>query len=152
MSLKKNQELNNLDINLMNFALSDKFRSELLFSMDGNHGMSTITPWHEFKWNEYPHHILCTSGDFLIENNIANSPTILKIDVEGHELMVLKGLKNTIAKKSIKKIIFETDNNFLECDSEIKSFLNLFGYQYLKLQRNDVSTSHLLSNFVAYLI
>ncbi|NTE04812.1 FkbM family methyltransferase [Agrobacterium tumefaciens] len=151
MSLKRNQKLNNLDINLMNFALSDKFSCQHLFSMDGNHGMSTITPWHEFNWNKYPHYILCTSGDFLINNNIAKSPTILKIDVEGHELMVLKGLENTITKKSIKKIIFETDNNFLKCDSEIKSFLNLFGYRYFKLQRNDAATSHSLSNFVAYL-
>lgn len=149
--LKINKELNKLDINLMNFALSKTFSCEQLFSVDGNSGMSTISPWHEFNWNTYPHHILATTGDALIEQNICKSPTIIKVDVEGHELKVLKGLKNTLNNKKVSKIIFESDNNFLESNSEIKEFLNGFGYEYKKLERKDMATDHSLSNFLAFL-
>lgn len=147
--LKQNQILNKLDLNLMNIALSDKFDCIKLFSVEGNNGMSTIQPWHEFKWDAYPHHILATTGDYLIENNIVPCPSIIKLDVEGHELSVLRGLSKALLTKKIKKIIFEAPNDFLEVESEIKTLLNKYNYEFAKLVRVE-DTAHDLSNFMAY--
>lgn len=149
--LYSNMIMNKLDINLVNIALSDEIGCSKLFSVDGNNGMSTLNPWHEFTWNRQPHLIGCTTGDFLISNQYLPSPTIIKLDVEGHEFKVLLGLKNTLAARKIRKIIFEAENNFLDTDSDIKEFLISLGYRFKHLVRNE-ATEHNLGNIEAFLI
>ncbi len=148
--LNNHKKINKLDVKLMNFALSDKIEVSELYSMEGNNGMSTLDPWHEFSWDKNPHSIACYNGDFLIENNILPAPTLIKLDVEGHELKVLLGLKNTLHSGKIKQLVIEQPNNFIEAKSEIKDLLLSFNYQFRKLQRAEPS-DHGLSNFEAYL-
>lgn len=149
-SLYQNVILNKLEINLVNFALSSSSGCSKLYSIDGNHGMSTLNPWHEFNWKKHPHFIGHIDGDFLIENNHFSAPTIIKLDVEGHELMVLKGLNQILSAKKVRKIILEVDKSFLLNDSEIKTFLSPFGYLFKILDRKE-DTDHGLCNIEAYL-
>ncbi len=149
--LNHHKKINQLDIKLMNFALSDKAEISELFTIEGNNGMSTLDPWHEFNWNKSPHSIACFSGDELIANYDVPAPDLIKLDVEGHELKVLEGLQETLKSKKVKHIIIEQPNNFIAEDSEIKSLLTNFGYAFKKLERKEPS-DHGLSNFDAYYI
>ncbi len=148
--LNHHKKINQLEVKLMNFALSDKAEISELFIMEGNNGMSTLDPWHEFNWNKHPHSIACFSGDELINKQILPAPDLIKLDVEGHELKVLEGLKITLASKKINHIIIEQPNNFLDTNSAIKSLLQEFGYQFKLLERKEPS-DHGLSNFDAFL-
>ena len=40
----------------------------------------------------------CYTGDDLLERGLVAPPTVMKIDVEGHELDVLEGMKNILSK------------------------------------------------------
>ncbi len=48
------------------------------------------------------------SIDYLVTNNIIEKPNLIKIDVDGNELEVLKGAKKTILDKSCETILVET--------------------------------------------
>lgn len=63
--------------------------------------------------------------NYLAEKNII--PNFIKIDVDGYEMQVLKGLKNTILK--VKPIIVIETND----DIEVLNFLKSFNYKLLDL-------------------
>lgn len=71
--------------------------------------------------------ILCYTGDSFSEDK----PDIIKIDVEGHELRVLKGLEQTIFEK--KPIIFLELHigRVLDELSEIKEYIAQFYYKII---------------------
>ena len=48
------------------------------------------------------------SLDFLIENKlIAEHPSIIKIDVDGNEILVLQGARKTLANKKCRSVLVE---------------------------------------------
>ena len=63
--------------------------------------------------------------DFIPLDEYGLKPNILKIDVEGFEMDVLKGSVNTL-KTSRPKLIIETHSSKLE--AEVRGFLGNFGY------------------------
>ena len=56
----------------------------------------------------------CCTGDGLVESHNVPPPTLVKIDVEGHEEDVLKGMKNIL--KKYRPVVF-LENLFLEADT-----------------------------------
>jgi hypothetical protein len=48
--------------------------------------------------------IQCKTGDQILRETVLQPPTIIKIDTEGHEVSVIKGLKNIIDK--FRPVIF----------------------------------------------
>ena len=53
---------------------------------------------------------------------------LLKIDVEGAELRVLKGAKESLAKGKIFRIVAELHPPFVRCPKRLVSLLQEFGY------------------------
>jgi FkbM family methyltransferase len=72
---------------------------------------------------------LINIGDFLLENDIRKIEC-LKIDTEGYEINILKGLFDYLSNLSDdyhpKKIIFETNTSGKEFINEVYDIINLF--------------------------
>jgi FkbM family methyltransferase len=49
----------------------------------------------------------------MVAANAAPSPTVIKLDVEGSEVDVLRGLKNVLTESCVEAIILEGDPNLL---------------------------------------
>lgn len=78
-------------------------------------------------------------GDFLVENKIQKID-YLKIDVEGAEIFVLKGLEKFLQEKSINFIQFEISKKMLEGletkASDVFNYLYKFDYEVHKIKDN----------------
>lgn len=64
--------------------------------------------------------------DYLVQKNIIPSPNLIKIDVDGNEVEILKGAENTILATDCKTILIETRKNTNE---EVKAFLIKSNYK-----------------------
>tara|TARA_B110000483_G_scaffold135066_1_gene161593 strand:- start:62 stop:823 length:762 start_codon:yes stop_codon:yes gene_type:complete len=93
--------------------------------------------------NEGGHHILCSSSSEKtyqtiytnkLDNLIKNKKffEIVKIDVEGYELEVLKGMKNVLKKTHY--VIIENNNNF----EKINLILKKFNFKKIKAFKKDL--------------
>lgn len=71
-------------------------------------------------------------GDDLIENEGLPSPTVLKVDVEGAELKVLRGLEGTLERDDCRLVYCEVHRNHLPkfggAESELHEFLESCGF------------------------
>lgn len=80
--------------------------------------------------------IKCEKGDDFLKNLGVEKVNFMKIDVEGYEYEVLKGLKNTIAQ-SRPIINFEYDRNYQlktnEDPSSIFNFLSQMDYHFFEI-------------------
>ena len=120
--LKKNVTLNSLkNVILLNCACSDKKGYLKLY-------ISETTGGHSLERKGKTYQIVETRTlDEILKTYKINSQQIglIKIDVEGHELKVLKGSKNILKKSKNLRIIFESWENF----NEVKKFLRKFDFQ-----------------------
>jgi len=74
--------------------------------------------------------LLDKNGDDFISNNYLTIPNVIKIDVEGAELEVLKGLEDTIKQKKCRAIFCEVHPKYLNTDvSELINFLTNKGFE-----------------------
>lgn len=80
--------------------------------------------------------IICKKGDEFLKDRGIDKINFIKIDVEGYEHEVLKGLKNTIVRER-PVIIFEYDRNYqLKMNSsaaEIFEFFKDLNYEFNKI-------------------
>lgn len=125
--LKKHLEINNIDnVELIESAVSDE--SGYTYLEPGDHPSTPhIT---EFKSNGN-HKIRTYSLDDLINSKSINPPDVMKIDVEGAELMVLKG-SIYILKNYKPKIFLELHSK--ELFTECKSFLKDYNYSFKSIE------------------
>ncbi len=99
------------DIHLNNFGLSDQNTKQTAFIHSQNSGRTTIIP-PEFK-NSLDASYQTTfeaelkSGDTYVTQKQIKNIDFLKIDTEGNDPFVLKGLKETLKAEKIKLIQFE---------------------------------------------
>ena len=75
------------------------------------------------------------SLDFLISNNIiAERPSLIKIDVDGIEHLILAGAIETLKHPTCRSVLIETNNTFLEQAKLIHKILVECGF-FLKEKR-----------------
>jgi FkbM family methyltransferase len=88
--------------------------------------------------NQVEYSVLGFSLDDLIIQGIINEkPTIIKIDVDGIEDLILSGAKKTLAAKSCKSVYIEVNENFTELASNTKSFLEEAGFSFIEKRNTD---------------
>jgi len=76
-------------------------------------GISSLTPWPEADYTIE----LCVptdTADNIAALGTAPVPNVIKMDVEGHEEMVLKGMANLLAQKQLRVVVFEGQRELWE--------------------------------------
>jgi len=68
----------------------------------------------------------CARGDTLVNNSTVAPPDILKIDAEGADAAVLRGLRETIETHRPRRMYCEVHVD----GAEIRSLLSSYGYEY----------------------
>lgn len=132
--LRNNLDLNGVDRIIREEAL-DKSRGEMGMSSEhGGNGQYALTTDNEAL------QVSTTDADRLVAQNIVPQPSIVKIDVEGAELRVLKGMQNVLG--DVKILYLEIHPSNLEeyggCSNEIEALIASSGFEYEKLhERGD---------------
>lgn len=142
--LWRHRQINDVDVAVVTIALSDATGlRQFHIAPDGNPGMSTLSPWSGAK---YQGRMLVQTmrGDDLVDSGHLRAPTVIKLDVEGHELEVLRGLSGVLGS-SCKAVIFEDS---AAVDTPCKMLLASAGFSCTALTRRETS-EHALTNFVA---
>ena len=119
LNLNKNIQLNNINnIYTYKVGLSDnECTSDFYVNISGNTGASTLHPSDDIT--QYKKcQIKLTTGDNFISNNAIKKIDLIKIDIEGHEIQALEGMKESI--KLFKPIIlleWTADNTISSSDT-----------------------------------
>ncbi len=108
---KKNITLNKANnVTLLPFALSDQ-PSELELTINNDKWNQGTFSLSNKDTGNNKQRVVVKVGDDIPEIQSLNSLALIKIDVEGFEFHVLKGLKQTLQKHK-PRIIFEYDSNY----------------------------------------
>ncbi|RZA02786.1 MAG: FkbM family methyltransferase [Sphingobacteriaceae bacterium] len=108
---KKNITLNKANnVTLLPFALSDQ-PSELELTINNDEWNQGTFSLSNKDTGNNKQRVVVKVGDDIPEIQSLNSLALIKIDVEGFEFHVLKGLKQTLEKHK-PRIIFEYDSNY----------------------------------------
>lgn len=86
---------------------------------------------YSFKIEEYEGVPL----DELVSENIIKKPNFVKIDVEGAELSVLKGMRMIISENRPKILV---DLHYKEAKQEVKDFFNEYNYSFEEIERDTI--------------
>jgi len=124
--LNKNISLNDIkNVNSINIALSSKKNREKFY----NYGLGIHNPT-DIKEKRKDFKMVET--DTL--DNLFNKKEIdlIKIDVDGSEMNILKGGGNLFSQKKIKNIIIEITDDV--CYEEVSQFFKEYGYKLHKIQ------------------
>ncbi len=111
---------------------------------DGNSGMTTLAPWSQATYSGTVL-VATATGDELIARGTVPAPTVVKLDVEGHEPAVLRGLVSALASPRCELVVFEDGP---ADDTPSKQLLRAAGFAITPLIRHEQS-AHALANFAA---
>ncbi len=117
IALVKNINLNNMNINPINLALSSEVGFKELFLSDlrvGNSGAQIDEAKNEAGEGFSPkkvEKILTVSIDTLIHSFKMPAPNYIKIDVDGLEPKILQGMSNTLKSDNTLSILVESNNH-----------------------------------------
>lgn len=132
-SLRKNFRLNHIDGEIFEVALMNE-NSEMQLtegSGEAGEGKISVTENGELKTQVF-------RGDKFIERESLETPDVIKIDVEGAELEVLKGLEETLDSSSDLAIFIEIHPDRLPKfgggDHELKDFLESLNFSIKELK------------------
>lgn len=89
-----------------------------------------------------------STGDGLIDQGLLPAPNVIKIDVEGAEILVLRGLRKVLARPDCRAIVIEAEPDSDRPDSELRQLLPPEQFRLTRLQRRE-ATGHRLDNFLA---
>lgn len=132
--LHDNLKLNNLNAKFVEVALSDT-NGTVDFALlgdeagEGEHAIAT-------NRNEKVIEVKSARGDTIIKQEGLPMPSVLKIDVEGAELSVLRGLNETL-RDHVRLVYVEVHPeklpDFGDCEPEIRAFLEGAGFEVTTL-------------------
>jgi FkbM family methyltransferase len=136
-------EANSENISAMNLGLSD-CDGDLPISFDP---ASDTTSSLENTNNANCINVRVATGNTLVSSGICNSPNIIKMDIEGHELKALNGMKNVLANPECRALLCEVHFSILAAGGEnharskAKKLLHDAGFDRITF----ISRSHLMA-------
>lgn len=125
--LEKNIKINKLEkfITILPYPIYSKNKLNFLLSDKNNltgSASSTFIKKENIKSRSYDNRLaLSFAIDFLVEKLLIPKPNMIKIDVDGNEIDVIKGAIKTINSKYCKTILIESFNP--KTDKYVKSIL-----------------------------
>ena len=139
-ALRENISLNKVEtrIELVNLAVADK-KGQIKFSAEGN-SISSVAPDNKPNAGKQIK-VETVALDEYFENRKVD---IIKIDVEGYELQVLRGAKNILQRRDSapRAVFIEVHpyawDNFGSTDKEIVSLLTEAGYKIIDVDGNSI--------------
>ncbi|HVW19981.1 MAG TPA: FkbM family methyltransferase [Opitutaceae bacterium] len=143
--LARHAAMNRCRIGLANCALSD-VSGKMAFQPGPaqNSGMGRLgnDPDPRFGFQEQ---VPVATGDGLIQDGLQPAPTVVKIDVEGHELRALQGMAHALAHPRCRLVVFEDAR---DTASPVQALLRELGFEISPLERRE-ATHHPLENLAA---
>jgi len=133
--LQRNLELNDADAIIEQIALSNDSGIETL-NVPDIHGSATI---HSFPGGNLTEQEIQTKvGDKYIQTQALPTPTALKIDVEGHEGKVVRGLEKTFHHGNVRLLYCELhpSKSGEHTPEFIKSKLEGLGYEVSEVEQD----------------
>ena len=121
-----------LQVKKFSFGLSSESEVNRMYTSIGNAGRTSFIEI-EGAIDSKVNTMSCT-GDFMVRQGLTPSPTIIKMDVEGWELNVLKGCTNILKSPDLHTIIFEGPQKMT--DTEVVPFLEAHGFSIEPIVRN----------------
>ncbi len=121
-----------LRIKKFSFGLSNESEVNRMYTSIGNAGRTSFIEI-EGAIDSAVNTMSCT-GDFVVKQGLAPKPTIIKMDVQGWELNVLKGCTNILSNPDLHTIIFEGPQKMT--DTEVVPFLEALGFGIQPIERN----------------
>ncbi len=104
--LKKNVDLNSCtNMKLFNCGLSNKRGTDVIFVSESKNSSSLLEGWHEGAVKE--ENVLLTTLDSFADEHIKHCPTLVRMDVEGHEHQIVKGASRVLKQCRALRIVME---------------------------------------------
>jgi FkbM family methyltransferase len=121
------------NMELINAGLGEAKADLTLYSNSDTSTMASIyhrrLDHHHIDFNQTEEVKITTVDDFCAENNIKHIH-VLKIDVEGHEIKVIKGASNLIKSGNVDYIQFEFGGTMIDSKVFFQDFYYLLKDQY----------------------
>ena len=77
--------------------------------------------------------------DFMLASGLLReTPSLIKIDVDGIEHLVLRGAEKVLASQSLRSILIEVNEDFRELALEVRRILEFAGFQMMKREHSDM--------------
>ncbi len=146
-----NAELNDAAVRVVTTALSDTNGvSELSIVTRGNSGLTSLRPWPDVR---YEHTIMCpcTRADSLVVSGTLPTPNVVKLDVEGFEVEVLRGFGEVLASPALTALVFEAPGASAEAPPLFPVFdlLAQAGFRIEPLSPAHTTEKSVATNFLA---
>lgn len=144
--INASSQLNNVKVETKKYAIGNKNGEIVFYSNKNARGIHTVNKESLQESNNEQSQICSTKVemrklDYLIKEKEIECPDLIKIDVEGAELEVLKGARNII-ETSRPKILIEVHPNkiqaFNDCIENVKHFLIKKNYNIEFLDKNHI--------------
>lgn len=131
--LEKNVQLNGSRVRLEKFGVSDTVGEATIYDLPVDHHYHASLIREEVEHHEgvHPVTIRTTSVDAYMRTHDLSDVDLMKIDVEGHEVSVFSGMKETLSA-SKPSILLEVKD--AERAAEINRMLDGLGYRFFELR------------------
>ncbi len=147
--LKRNIALNKSDnIIPFPFALGDTNTNSMLYASDSpNFGAHSFVKRTDYQLKRKGTAVPMHTGDSLVKTGVLQIPTVIKIDVEGAEVRVIKGMQKILEDKKLRILMCEVHTNLIplfgDSPDYIESALQNFGFS-IKFRHQRGLQYHLL--------
>ena len=77
--------------------------------------------------------------DFMLASGLVSQPpSLMKIDVDGIEHLILRGAKSVLANESLRSILIEVNEDFRELAREVRQILEMAGFEMMERDHSEM--------------